>query len=160
MPDVSIYIALHHTETARKLIGGSYLPVPAIPGGRAPEHYRMQSGSESDPADHSMAARCVSPLISNATIAAGGVIQRPRRVGSGNDDDDDPGGPGGPGGFGAQTQPYNPTPSPWASYRGTYNQYGRPAHIPSQDGSESNGPVDGSVRRIMASGLREMKKTL
>ena len=61
----------------------------------ATEHYRMQSGSESDPADNSMAARCVSPSFSNATIAAGGVIQRPRRAETTNDEDD-PGGPGGP----------------------------------------------------------------
>ena len=92
-------LPLHHTETARRLIGGSYLQVPAISGGRAPEHHRLQSGSGSDPADKSMAARCVPPSISNATIVAGGVIQRPRRGGSGNDDDDPdvPGSPGGPG---------------------------------------------------------------
>ena len=64
-------LPLHHTETARRLIGGSGLPVPAMPGGRVPEHYRMQSGSESDPADKSMAARCVSPSISHATTVAG-----------------------------------------------------------------------------------------
>ena len=44
-------LPLHQTETVRRLICGSHLPVPAMPGGRIPEHYRMQSGSESDPAD-------------------------------------------------------------------------------------------------------------
>ena len=90
-------LPLHHTETARRLIGGSQLPVPAMPGGRIPEFHRMQSGSESDAADRSMAARCVSPTISNATEAAGKVIQRPPRRA---DDEDDPLGPGGPGGPG------------------------------------------------------------
>ena len=101
-------------------MGGSHLPVPAMPGGvRVPEYHRMQSGSESDTADKSMAARSVSPTISNTTIGAGGVILRhPRR----SDDDDDPvgpGGSGGPGGFGAQPPEYNPIPSPWIGYRGT-----------------------------------------
>ena len=91
-------LSLHHTETARRLIGGSHLPVPAMPGGRIPEHYRMQSGSESDPADKSMAARCVSPSISNATYYSRwwGYPKTPRRA----DDEDDPGGPGGSGGSG------------------------------------------------------------
>ena len=91
-------LPLHHTETARRLMGGSHLPVPAMPGGvRVPEYHRMQSGSESDAADKSMAARCVSPTISNTTIAAGGVIKRPPRR---SDDEDDPVGPGGSGGPG------------------------------------------------------------
>ena len=56
----------------------------------------MQSGSESDPADRTMAARCVVPRSSNATIVAGGVIQRARKQGT-EGDPDDPGGPGGVG---------------------------------------------------------------
>ena len=68
-------LQLQHTVTARRLIGGSHLPVPSMPGGRIPEYHRMQSGSDSDAADRSMAARCVSPTISNTTIAAGGVIR-------------------------------------------------------------------------------------
>ena len=34
-------LPLHHIETARRLIGGSRLPVPSMPGGRVTEHYRM-----------------------------------------------------------------------------------------------------------------------
>ena len=91
-------LPLHHTETARRLMGGSHLPVPAMPGGvRVPEYHRMQSGSESDAADKSMAARCVSPTISNTTIAAGGVIHRPPRRLDDEDDHVGPGGSGGPG---------------------------------------------------------------
>ena len=73
-------LPLHHIETAKRLMSGSHLPVPALPGGvMGPEYHRMQSGSESDAADKSMAARCVSPMISNTTIAAGGIIHRPPR---------------------------------------------------------------------------------
>ena len=115
----------------------------------------MQSGSESDPADRSMAARCVVPRTSNATIAAGGVIQRTRKQGQEGDPDD----PGGPGGFGSQADYYNSTPSPWGQYKGTQNQYGQPLPIPPGDGSESNGLADGFVRRIIASGFRDMKKS-
>ena len=128
-----------------------------MPGGRISEYHRLQSGSDSDAADRSMAARCVSPTISNTTIAAGGVIRRPPRR---TDDEDDPVGPGvsgGPGGFGAQP---SATPSPWISYRRTQDQYGRPTPIPSAGDEESNGPADGSVRHIMASGFREMKKSM
>ena len=85
-------LPLHHTETAKRSISGSHLPVPALPAGvRGPEYHRMQSGSKSDAADKSMVARCVSPIISNTTIAAGGVIPRPPRR---SDDSDDPVGPG------------------------------------------------------------------
>ena len=45
-------------------------------------------------------------------------------------------------------------------FRGTQNQYGRPTPIPSVGDEESNGPGDGSVRRIMASGFRDMKKSM
>ena len=70
-----------------------------------------------------------------------------------------PGASGGPGGFGAQL-PNQPTPSPWAGYRGTQHQYGRPSPVPSVGDEESNGLGDGSVRRIMASGFRDMKKSM
>ena len=62
--------------------------------------------------------------------------------------------------MGAQADSYNPTPSPWMGYRGTQHQYGRPLPVPSGDGSEGNGPGDGSVRRIMPSGFRDMKNTM
>ena len=90
-------------------------------------------------------------MISNTTIAAGGIIHRPPRRSDDSDDPAGPGGPGGRGGSGSQHPEYHPAPSPWITYRGTQNQFGRPTLVTSAGDEESNGPGDGSVRRIMAS---------
>ena len=95
-----------------------------------------------------MAWRCVPPAFSNATIAAGGVLQRPRRHNPSDSDD--------PGGFGGSNEYPNPNQGLWSGYHST--QYAHP--LPPASASESHGPGDGSVRRIMAAGFRDTKKSM